>query len=62
MERLLTIEEVSQQLGIAVQTLYRWRSDGTDMPQAIKIGGRLRWRQEEVDRWILEKEQRTRSS
>lgn len=51
-ERLLSIEEVADQLGVAVQTLYRWRSDGTDMPQAFKVGRYLRWKQSVVDAWI----------
>lgn len=37
---------------MSVATLYRWRSDGTDMPKGFKIGGRVRWAQETVDLWL----------
>lgn len=50
--RFLDINDLAEQLGISVATLYRWRSDGTDMPQAFKIGGRVRWEQSAVDSWV----------
>lgn len=50
--KLLSVEQLGDQLGVAVQTIYRWRSEGRDMPKAIKIGGRIRWRQESVDAWL----------
>jgi excisionase family DNA binding protein len=53
MGKLLTIQEVGEQLKLAPQTIYRKRSEGADIPAAIKIGGRVRWRQESVDAWLL---------
>ena len=50
--RNLDVNDVAQQLGLSVATIYRWRSDGTDMPKAFKIGGRVRWTQKAVDDWI----------
>lgn len=52
MGKLLDINEVADQLGVAPQTIYRWRTEGRDMPNGIKVVGRLRWRQETVDAWI----------
>lgn len=52
MSRLLDIDEVAAKLGLKKQTLYRWRSEGRDMPQAVKIGSRVRWREGAVDAWI----------
>lgn len=50
--RNLDVNDLSEQLGMSVATLYRWRSDGTDMPKGFKIGGRVRWAQETVDLWL----------
>ena len=51
---LLDINELAEQLGISVATIYRWRSEGQDMPHAMKIGGRVRWTQDSVDSWLAE--------
>lgn len=56
MARHLDVSDVAEQLGVAVQTLYRWRSEGKDMPKGFKVGGRVRWRQESVDAWITAQE------
>jgi predicted DNA-binding transcriptional regulator AlpA len=50
--RNLDVNDVAEQLGMSVATIYRWRSDGTDMPRAFKVGGRVRWTQQSVDDWI----------
>ena len=50
--RLLDIKELSERIGITVATLYAWRSNGHDMPRALKIGGRVRWTEESVAEWI----------
>ena len=50
--RNLDVNEVAEQLGMSVATIYRWRSDGTDMPKAFKIGGRVRWTQLSVDEFL----------
>jgi excisionase family DNA binding protein len=48
---LLTIEEVSQWLGIPRGTLYQWRSRKQG-PRAIKVGGALRYRRAEVETYL----------
>jgi len=48
---LLTPKEVSEALGVATQTLAKWRSDGTGMPY-IKLGGAVRYRADEVAAWV----------
>lgn len=55
-KKLLTINELAEQMGVAVQTIYRWRSDGTDMPKGFKVGNLVRWREETVDAWIAARE------
>lgn len=59
MERLLDINEVSEWLQLSVNTIYhqRHRREGVG-ELAYSVGGRLRWEQSELERWL--KEQRKR--
>jgi predicted site-specific integrase-resolvase len=45
---LLLEQEVAQQIGIAIQTMRKWRHEGIG-PAHIKIGRTIRYRQEDVD-------------
>lgn len=54
--RYLDIGELAEQMGVSVQTLYRWRSEGHDMPKGFLVGSRVRWRQSVVDEWMAEQE------
>jgi excisionase family DNA binding protein len=49
--RLLTPEELSEQMTIPIPTLYRWRHEGKG-PRAIRVGKHLRYRPEDVDAWL----------
>ena len=40
-------------LGIPLATIYRWRSRG-DGPRGIRVGRHVRYRVEEVERWLDE--------
>jgi excisionase family DNA binding protein len=59
MPELLSIDEVSAYLGIPVDSLRRWRTQGTG-PRAAKLGKHLRYRKDEVDRWVTEREKDSR--
>jgi len=48
---LLTIDQVSDWLGVPKGTLYQWRSRSQG-PLAIKVGGGLRYRRSEVDGYL----------
>ena len=50
-EKLLTIEDVSEITGIAVKTLYI-RGGGTNTLPRVKIGGSVRFREQDVRDWI----------
>lgn len=52
--RLLTTEEVAEQLGLSVKTLYQWHSQKPHPkgPVPIKVGKYLRWRPADVEAWI----------
>jgi excisionase family DNA binding protein len=52
--RLLTIREISAYLGVPVQTLYSWRSNGTG-PRGLKVGRHVRYRREDLDAWLDER-------
>jgi predicted DNA-binding transcriptional regulator AlpA len=47
----MTAVEFAQALGVAVNTLAVWRSENTG-PAYTKIGKRVFYRHEDVDRWI----------
>lgn len=55
-EQLVDVHQLADQLGVAVQTIYRWRSEGIDMPRGFKVGNAVRWRQQVVDEWIAAQE------
>jgi excisionase family DNA binding protein len=50
-QRLLTIDEVSDLLGVPVRTLYRWRQIGYG-PTAGRIGKHLRYRADDVEAFV----------
>jgi excisionase family DNA binding protein len=50
---LLRPEDVAAYLGVPVKTLYSWRHVGRG-PRASRVGKHLRYRQEDVDRWLEE--------
>ncbi len=51
---MLSIEQVAEELGVSVATIYMWRHRGT-APKASKVGRHLRWRQTDVDAWLDER-------
>ena len=52
---LLTIEDLSIFFGMAVGTIYNWVSKGYG-PTPCRIGGKLRWRLEDVTAWVAAQE------
>ena len=50
-ERLLTINELSEMLGIPIDTLYGWRHRG-EGPQGYRIGRHVRYRRAAVEAWL----------
>ncbi|GAA3624553.1 hypothetical protein GCM10022223_47040 [Kineosporia mesophila] len=49
--RLWSIEDVSEYLGVPVQTLYSWRTRHYG-PPARKVGKYLRYKEEDVAAWL----------
>jgi excisionase family DNA binding protein len=50
-DRLMTMAEVSDLLGIPVSTLYGWRHRG-EGPAGYRIGRHVRYRRAAVEAWI----------
>jgi excisionase family DNA binding protein len=50
-EKLTSLTDVSEMLGIPVQTLYRWRYKG-DGPAGYRVGRHVRYRKEAVEAWL----------
>ena len=53
MERLLSVDEVAEFLGIPVATLYQWRHKGAG-PEAYRVGRHLRYEPAAVRAWLDE--------
>ena len=50
-DSLMTTVEVAEYLSVPVATLWAWRHRG-EGPLAIKVGRHLRYRAEDVERWL----------
>jgi hypothetical protein len=59
-ERLWTVGDLSDFLGIPVTTLHQWRYLGTG-PAAFRVGKHLRYDPDVVRRWLIERCQRHES-
>ena len=50
-ERLMTLTELSELLGVPMSTLYAWRYRG-EGPTGYRIGRHVRYRRSVVEAWI----------
>lgn len=50
-DRLMTLAELSEMLGIPVNTLYGWRCRG-EGPPGYRIGRHIRYRRAVVETWL----------
>ena len=55
----VSINELASETGIAPATLRYWRGEDFG-PASFKLGGRIVYRRDEVDRWLAEQEAATR--
>lgn len=51
-EPLLSLQELSELLGVPVNTLYRWRCRG-EGPKAYRLGRHVRYRRSDVESWLV---------
>lgn len=52
-ERLLTVAELAQYLGVPVGTLYQWRYR-REGPPGFRVGRHVRYRRNDVEMWVRE--------
>lgn len=52
-EKLLSVDELANRLGVGTRTVWRWRDAGR-LPGAIRIAGTIRWRSGDISAWIAE--------
>ncbi|WP_041791787.1 helix-turn-helix domain-containing protein [Microlunatus phosphovorus] len=50
-DRLMTLAELAEMLGIPVNTLYGWRCRG-EGPPGYRIGRHIRYRRAAVETWL----------
>ncbi len=53
-ERLLTVEELADYLGVPVATLYQWRHRG-EGPPGFRVGRYIRYQRTDVEQWIRDR-------
>jgi excisionase family DNA binding protein len=53
LERLLSVQQLSDYLGVPVKTLYEWRTQHVG-PRAVKVGRALRYPESRVAAWLDE--------
>jgi excisionase family DNA binding protein len=54
LDRLLTVQELANYLGVPVSTIYAWRYHGQG-PPGFRVGRHLRYRDSDVQRWIRDR-------
>ncbi|WP_371136299.1 helix-turn-helix transcriptional regulator [Methyloversatilis sp.] len=52
MEQLFSPKQLAALLGIAEQTIYNRRAMGGDLPQCVKLGRLLRFKQSDIEAWL----------
>ena len=50
-ERLLNIKDVAARMGLSTRAVWNYRDVGF-LPEAVKVGGAVRWREKDIDGWI----------
>jgi excisionase family DNA binding protein len=53
--RLLTARQVADLFGISTETILRWQREGK-LPAIRLPGGAIRFREDEVEEWLRERE------
>ena len=61
LDRLMTITDLSEMLGVPVDTLYGWRHRG-EGPEGYRIGRHVRYRRAAVEAWLDTQADRRRTS
>lgn len=55
--RIMTVDEVHDEVGIAISTQRLWRAEGRFVPW-YRVGKRIVYRRELVERWVAQQERK----
>ncbi len=53
-DRLLTVEELADYLGVPIATLYQWRHR-REGPPGFRVGRYIRYQRTDVEQWIRDR-------
>jgi excisionase family DNA binding protein len=53
LESLMTVEALSEYLGVPKATVFSWNSRGVG-PRRYRVGKHVRYRRADVDAWLME--------
>lgn len=56
LDRLLTVQELANYLGVPVATIYAWRYRH-EGPPGFRVGRHVRFRRSDVEEWISQQRQ-----
>ena len=48
----IPVEAVAMMVGVTTRSIYRYVETETNFPRPVRIGGLVRWRRKEVERWL----------
>lgn len=51
MDKLLTLQQLAELLGVPEATVYQWRSKGYG-PRGLRVGKHVRYRPADVEKWL----------
>ncbi len=54
LDRLLTVEDLAEYLGVPVATIYAWRYHRQG-PRGFRVGRHLRYRWADIEEWISDR-------
>ncbi|MFC1835942.1 helix-turn-helix domain-containing protein [Thermodesulfobacteriota bacterium] len=52
MDRMLTVKEIAETMGVQTQTIYTWNRLGKDLPPLRKVNRRWYVLQSEFEQWM----------
>ncbi len=58
---LVPVKELAAEIRVSPATVYGWRTRG-EGPPAIKVGGQLRFRRSEINRWLEDNSERRKTA
>lgn len=58
-DRLLTVQELANYLGVPVATIYAWRYRH-EGPPGFRVGRHVRFRRSDIEEWISQQRQPSR--